>query len=155
MPALQSLDAGSSVILIGSFSKLLFPSLRLGYVMLPESLVDYFVAFRFRTDLRSLNVDQAVLCDFITAGHLGRHLRRMRNIYAGRLGPLIEVGREYMQVCWRSPGFRPACTQPRFSETGCLREKPRPRRPLTESTSARSTGSASRLPIPTACCWVS
>jgi GntR family transcriptional regulator/MocR family aminotransferase len=66
VPALQSLDQGSSVILTGTFTKLLFPSLRLGYMVLPESLADYFVSFRLRTDLRSLQIEQAVLCDFIT-----------------------------------------------------------------------------------------
>jgi GntR family transcriptional regulator/MocR family aminotransferase len=96
MPALQSLDRNSSVIFIGSFSKLLFPSLRLGYAVLPSSLADYFLAFRYRTDFRSLNLDQAVLCDFIAGGHLARHLRRMRDLYASRLGTLIERGRQYL-----------------------------------------------------------
>lgn len=96
VPALQSLDAGSNVILIGSFSKLLFPSIRLGYVVLPEPLVGYFRAYRHRTDFRSISFDQAVLCDFITEGHLGRHLRRMRDLYASRLAALMEAGREYM-----------------------------------------------------------
>jgi GntR family transcriptional regulator/MocR family aminotransferase len=80
IPALQSLDDNSNVILIGSFSKLLFSSLRIGYVVLPFALVGYFRAFRHRTDLRNLSFDQAVLCDFIVEGHLGRHLRRMRNL---------------------------------------------------------------------------
>lgn len=97
VPALQSLDRGSNVILIGSFSKLLFPSLRLGYVVLPPPLVDFFLAFRYQTDLRSLNLDQAVLCDFITGGHLGRHLRRMRDLYASRLAALIEGGRKHLK----------------------------------------------------------
>lgn len=97
VPALQSLDRGSNVILIGSFSKLLFPSLRLGYMVLPPSLVDFFLAFRYRTDLRSFNLDQAVLCDFITGGHLGRHLRRMRGLYSSRLAALIEGGREHLK----------------------------------------------------------
>ena len=96
VPALQSLDRTSTVIFIGSFSKLLFPSLRLGYVVLPPPLVDYFLAFRHRTDFRSLNLDQAVLCDFIAGGHLGRHLRRMRDLYAARLAALIEGGRRYL-----------------------------------------------------------
>jgi GntR family transcriptional regulator / MocR family aminotransferase len=97
VPAMQSLDRNSNVIFIGSFSKLLFPSLRLGYVVLPPSLVDYFLAFRYRTDLANLNLDQAVLCDFIVDGHLGRHLRRMRDLYSRRLAALIDGGKQYLK----------------------------------------------------------
>ncbi|HEV7893857.1 MAG TPA: PLP-dependent aminotransferase family protein [Pyrinomonadaceae bacterium] len=97
VPALQSLDRSSSVILVGSFSKLLFPSLRLGYVVLPPSLVDYFLAFRLQTDFRSVSLDQAVLCDFIEGGHLGRHLRRMRDLYGSRLATLLDVGRRRLK----------------------------------------------------------
>jgi GntR family transcriptional regulator/MocR family aminotransferase len=96
VPALQSLDNHSSVIFIGSFSKTLFPSLRLGYVVLPPSLVDFFLAFRSRTDFQNSTFDQAVLCDFIVEGHLARHLRRMRNLYAGRLAALIEGGKQHL-----------------------------------------------------------
>jgi GntR family transcriptional regulator/MocR family aminotransferase len=97
VPAMQSLDRNSNVIFVGSFSKLLFPSLRLGYVVLPPSLVDYFLAFRYRTDFRNLDFDQAVLCDFIVEGHLGRHLRRMRNLYSRRLAALIDGGKQYLK----------------------------------------------------------
>jgi GntR family transcriptional regulator/MocR family aminotransferase len=96
IPTLQSLDRNSSVIVIGSFSKLLFPSVRVGYVVLPPSLADFFVAFRIRTDFRSLSLEQAVLCDFIVDGHLGRHLRRMRDLYATRLAALLEGGQQYL-----------------------------------------------------------
>ena len=96
VPAMQSLDRNSNVIFIGSFNKLLFPSLRIGYVVLPPSLVDFFLAFRYRTDFHNLSVDQVVLCDFIADGHLGRHLRRMRDLYAGRLAALIDVGKRYL-----------------------------------------------------------
>jgi GntR family transcriptional regulator/MocR family aminotransferase len=96
VPALQSLDNHSNVIFIGSFSKTLFPSLRQGYVVLPPSLVDYFLSFRFRTDFRNSTLDQAVLCDFIVDGHLARHLRRMRNLYAGRLAALIDGGKQHL-----------------------------------------------------------
>lgn len=97
VPTLQSLDRSSSVILVGSFSKLLFPSLRLGYVVLPPSLVEYFLAFRLQTDFRSVSLDQAVLCDFIEGGHLGRHLRRMRELYAVRLATLLDGGRRHLK----------------------------------------------------------
>jgi GntR family transcriptional regulator / MocR family aminotransferase len=97
VPAMQSLDRNSNVIFIGSFNKLLFPSLRIGYVVLPPSLVDFFLAFRYRTDFHNLNVDQVVLYDFIADGHLGRHLRRMRDLYASRLAALIDVGKQYLK----------------------------------------------------------
>ena len=94
--SLQSLDNHSSVILIGTFSKTLFESLRLGYVVLPPSLVDCFLAFRYRTDFRNLNVDQAVLCDFIVEGHLARHMRKMRDLYGSRLAALIDGGKQHL-----------------------------------------------------------
>lgn len=97
VPALQSLDRHSTVIFLGSFHKLLFPSIRLGYVVLPPSLVDYFLAFRYQTDFHHLSLEQAVLCDFITEGHLGRHLRRMRDLYASRLAALIEGSNRYLK----------------------------------------------------------
>lgn len=96
VPALQNLDNHSSVIFIGSFSKTLFPALRVGYVVLPASLVDPFVGFRYRTDFRNSSFDQAVLCDFIVDGHLARHLRRMRNLYAERLASLVEGARQHL-----------------------------------------------------------
>lgn len=95
-PALQSLDEASSVIFIGSFSKVLFPSLRIGYMVLPQQLADYCLAFRQRTDFRNLHFDQAVLCDFIAAGHLGRHLRRMRELYSSRLAALRDGAKQYL-----------------------------------------------------------
>ncbi|MGH9162188.1 MAG: PLP-dependent aminotransferase family protein [Vicinamibacteraceae bacterium] len=106
VPALHSLDGGSHVIVIGSFSKLLFPSLRVGYVVLPASLADYFLAFRLQTDLRSVTFHQAVLCDFIVNGHLGRHLRRMRNLYAERLEALIDAGRTHLRGLLRISAVR-------------------------------------------------
>ena len=96
VPSLQSLDNHSNVILVGTFSKTLFESLRLGYVVLPPSLVDCFLAFRYRTDFRNSNFDQAVLCEFIVEGHLARHMRRMRELYGSRLAALIDGGKQYL-----------------------------------------------------------
>ncbi|KAA6464457.1 PLP-dependent aminotransferase family protein [Acidobacteria bacterium AB60] len=95
-PALQGLDRNGNVIFIGTFTKLLFPALRLGYIVLPPPLVEVFSAFRRGTDLRSSGMDQAVLCDFIAEGHFARHLRRMRSLYAARLEALKDSGRRYL-----------------------------------------------------------
>lgn len=97
VPVLQSLDRSSNVILIGSFNKLLFPSLRVGYLILPPALVDVFSALRYRTDFHNVSIDQVVLCDFIADGHLGRHLRRMRDLYASRLAAMMDEGKRYLQ----------------------------------------------------------
>jgi GntR family transcriptional regulator/MocR family aminotransferase len=96
LPALQSLDNHSSVIFVGSFSKTLFPALRVGYVVLPAPLVDSFLSFRYRTEFRNSSFDQAVLCDFIVEGHLARHLRKMRNLYGERLAMLMEGAKQHL-----------------------------------------------------------
>ena len=91
IPAIQGLDRTDSVILSGSFSKVLLPVLRLGYLVVPENLVDKFTAARFYTDRHSSTLDQTVMCEFLTQGHFGRHIRRMRELYASRLGTLREA----------------------------------------------------------------
>jgi GntR family transcriptional regulator/MocR family aminotransferase len=96
IPALMSLDRGSNVIMVGSFSKLLFPSLRIGYIVSPPALADLVVAFRLQTESRAVHFEQAVLTDFIDGGHLSRHVRRMREIYSCRHAALIEAARKYL-----------------------------------------------------------
>jgi GntR family transcriptional regulator/MocR family aminotransferase len=118
VPAMQSLDQNSNVIFIGSFNKLLFPSLRIGYVVLPPSLVDLFLAFRYRTDLHNLSADQAVLCDFIADGHLGSHLRRMRSLYASRLSALIEGSKRYLNGLLEISGVRAGLYTAAFLKNG-------------------------------------
>jgi len=94
VPALQGLDRHGLVLFTGSFSKVLFPSLRLGYLVLPHDLVDRFSATLSITRRHAPLMEQAILSDFITAGHFGRHLRRMRQIYAERLSVLLESARQ-------------------------------------------------------------
>lgn len=90
VPALQGIDPGASVIFSGSFSKVLFPSLRLGYLVLPEDLVERYAAVKSLTHRHPGYLEQVVLADFIRGGHLGRHLRRMREVYAERRSVLLE-----------------------------------------------------------------
>src|SRR6202142_31216 len=80
IPALQGLDRAGMVLFAGSFSKVLFPSLRLGYLVIPPDLVPYFESTISITSRHPPLIEQAVLCDFITGGHFGRHLRRMREV---------------------------------------------------------------------------
>jgi GntR family transcriptional regulator/MocR family aminotransferase len=88
--SLQGLDTNARVIYIGTFSKVLFPSLRLGYVVIPPDLVDDFIAIRRIMDLGPPGFHQQVLADFIAEGHFARHIRRMRVLYAERRRVLVE-----------------------------------------------------------------
>jgi GntR family transcriptional regulator/MocR family aminotransferase len=90
LPALQSLDRGGVVIYAGTFSKTLFPGMRLGYVVVPPSLVDPFTSALSNTQRFQQLLPQAVLTDFIAEGGFTQHLRRMRAIYAERRACLLE-----------------------------------------------------------------
>jgi len=79
--SLQGLDSNSRVIYIGTFSKVLFPSLRLGYIVVPPDLLERFVIMRRVMDLGPPTLYQEVLADFIEEGHFARHIRRMRVHY--------------------------------------------------------------------------
>ena len=96
VPALQGLDKAGSVIFLGSFNKVLFPSLRLGYLVSPPALLDPLLALRMGVDFHPPSLNQATLCDFMTEGHLGRHIRRMRDMYASRLAALQHEARKYL-----------------------------------------------------------
>lgn len=84
LPAMKSLDRNGRVIYLGTFSKLLFPSLRLAYVVVPEWLVDAFAAAISLTFRHAPVFAQAILATFIAEGHFARHLRQMRLLYGQR-----------------------------------------------------------------------
>jgi GntR family transcriptional regulator/MocR family aminotransferase len=88
--SLQGLDANSRVIYIGTFSKVLFPSLRLGYLVIPRDLVERFREVRRVMDLGPPTFYQEVLADFIREGHFARHIRRMRVLYGERARVLVD-----------------------------------------------------------------
>ena len=93
LAALQGLDTEQRVIYAGTFSKVLFPSVRLGYIIAPTDLVEAFVHARSVGGHQSQTLDQAVLADFISAGHFARHLRKMRKLYADRQQVLLKAAR--------------------------------------------------------------
>ena len=92
--SLRGLDRNFRVLYTGTFSKVLFPSLRLGYLVLPPDLIDTFQEVRMAMDMFSPAFYQEVLADFIREGHFTRHIRRMRSLYAERRMTLIECLRQ-------------------------------------------------------------
>jgi GntR family transcriptional regulator/MocR family aminotransferase len=90
LPSLQGLDRAGRVIYLGTFSKLVFPSLRLGYAVLSEDLVAPFAAARHLADRQSSGLLQAIMTEFMLDGHFARHLKRMRATYAERQQFLID-----------------------------------------------------------------
>ena len=96
IPAMQGLDPMGRVIFCGSFNKTMFPSLRLGYLVLPQTLLEVFIRAKAMTTRHHSILQQQPLCDFIEQGHLGRHLRRMRRIYAERFALLCECAGQYL-----------------------------------------------------------
>jgi GntR family transcriptional regulator/MocR family aminotransferase len=97
LEALQGLGEGGRVVYVGTFSKVLFPALRLGYLVVPPGLVDAFVSARELVDRQPPGVDQAVLARFMSEGHFARHLRRMRVLYATRRTALLEAAERHLK----------------------------------------------------------
>lgn len=94
--AIQGLDRAGRVIYIGTFSKVLFPSLRLGYVIVPPSLVPALAALKFLTDRHAPTFEQEVLADFIANGHFDRHVRRARGKNGARRTAMLEAFGEHI-----------------------------------------------------------
>ena len=88
--SLQGMDRNERVIYIGTFSKTLFPSLRLGYMVVPPDLVNRFLAVRHAMDIYPPYLSQAVLTDFMRQGHFSRHVHRTKLLYGERRRILVE-----------------------------------------------------------------
>ncbi|MBZ9881994.1 PLP-dependent aminotransferase family protein [Mesorhizobium sp. CA10] len=97
VPAIQSMDRSGRVIYVGTFAKLLFPALRLGFMVLPQELAGRIVNALSTTGQFAPLLLQAALADFITEGHMSRHLKRMRRIYAQRRQLFREIVTERLR----------------------------------------------------------
>src|SRR6266566_788540 len=131
-PALQGLDDTGRVVYLGTFSKVLFPALRVGYLVVPPELVEAFTAACRFTGAQVPLLEQPALTYFMTAGHFGRHVRRMRALYARRgaaliravrrhAGDLLEVRSAYAGlhlVGWLSPGVDDRAAAERAAAAG-------------------------------------
>jgi GntR family transcriptional regulator/MocR family aminotransferase len=102
LPCLHSLDPDGRVVYLGTFSKTLFPALRLGFMIVPRELQEGFVTARLATDMHPPLLEQMVLTEFIRRGHYQRHLRRMQAAYAERLDALRRaIERSGAPLCMR------------------------------------------------------
>ncbi|TDJ20977.1 MAG: PLP-dependent aminotransferase family protein [Gammaproteobacteria bacterium] len=96
LASMQSLDRAGRVIYIGTFSKVLFPSLRIGYLVVPADLVDATSMACQVIDKAAPTIPQVVLAEFMAEGHFATHIRRMRSIYRERHDVLIDASQRYL-----------------------------------------------------------
>ncbi len=97
LAALKSLDADNRVIYVGTLSKLLFPSLRLGYLVAPPQLAESFRRLRTRLDDQPSMVAQPALAALFRSGHLAAHVRRMRQVYAARQRSFLDAAETHLK----------------------------------------------------------
>lgn len=103
LAALQGLDGTGGVIYMGTFAKTLFPALRVGYLVVPDGLIDAFTNGIRMTGQSPAPAIQAALADFMDDGHFTAHIRRMRTLYAGRQQHLIDALKRETGALFRVP----------------------------------------------------
>ncbi len=109
LQAMAGLEQQERVIYVGTFSKILFPALRLAYVVLPQSLAEPIAAIKAVSDTGSAALEQLTLADFISQGHFDRHLRRTNAINAARRSALVAALRKEfsnrVEICGANAGL--------------------------------------------------
>ncbi|MEQ4619898.1 PLP-dependent aminotransferase family protein [Providencia vermicola] len=117
--ALQGLDTYQRVIYAGTFSKMMYPGFRLGFLIVPEVLIEPFTMMKYYSDSHSGYLEQAALAQFIQEGHYARHVRKIRKICYSRQNALIDAINTYLPnifevqrtdsgihaVCWLKAGI--------------------------------------------------
>jgi DNA-binding transcriptional MocR family regulator len=105
VPSLKHLDRSNLVIHIDSFAKVAFPGLRVGWIVAPAPAIERLRMVKQTTDLHTDQLAQAVLAEFLRRGLFGKHVARMRKVYASRLGALDEALRKHMpeDTRWTRP----------------------------------------------------
>ena len=114
--SLQGIDADARVIYIGTFSRVIFPSVRVSYIVIPPDLIERFIAVRFSSGIFAPNLFQEVLTDFMRTGQFARHIHRMRALYKERRTALVEslqnICRDYLEIHGAGAGTHLTVTLP-------------------------------------------
>jgi GntR family transcriptional regulator/MocR family aminotransferase len=118
LPAMKGLEGADQVFLLGTFSKVLFPSLRLGYMVVPDAWIDRVRALRYQLDLYPPSISQAIVAEFLDEGHFARHLRRMRERYAVRRAALEREAVRYLAGALRLPEIHAGLSTPAYLARG-------------------------------------
>jgi GntR family transcriptional regulator / MocR family aminotransferase len=125
MPALSALDGAGRVIYAGSFSKVMFPSLRLGYMVMPPALRDDFVRAKRLSDLGSPAIEQVAMARYVSSGRFERHLRRVVQIARSRRKALLDglerVGQGHFSVQDSRAGMHLVAWLPYMNHAQCDR----------------------------------
>ncbi|MBL8219313.1 MAG: PLP-dependent aminotransferase family protein [Bryobacterales bacterium] len=116
--AMKGLTGSQHVFLLGTFSKTVFPALRLGYIVVPPQHMDSLLRLRRQTDRYPPGLSQAVLAAFLNEGHFARHLRRMRELYGTRLHTLRHEAGRRLSGLLRFPEIEAGLNTPAFLENG-------------------------------------
>jgi len=96
LESLQGLDTEGRIVYIGTFSRTVFPALRIGYLIVPKSLATAFIAAKWLNDLHSATLEQHTLAEFISTGMYERHLRRLRRRNTARREFLLDAIHKYL-----------------------------------------------------------
>ena len=126
LASLQGIDRGERVIYLGTFSKVIFPGLRLGYAVIPYELLDAMTAARYLTDRHSPGLTEGVVTEFIEQGHFGAHLRRMCAHYRAARDDLVGAAKatlgEFLDVAAPDQGMHvTACLRPGLDDAAVAR----------------------------------
>ena len=118
LAAMKGLDDGGRVIYAGTFSKVLFPAIRMAYAVVPEHLAESFGAALSLTCRHMPLLPQVILHEFIAEGHFGRHVRRMRLLYAERAKALVSAVRTHLSGLLDLPAITTGLDAPSFLPAG-------------------------------------